>query len=222
MRSEKRPRRAPEAGERQRDADRSRKKILAAAAEEFGEKGFAAARVIDIAARSGLNQQLISYYFDGKRGLYDALVKQWLIEEASIAVPGAPFAQQIEGYFATVLNHPSRARLLLWQALEDASENTADADVPDSSTAQVLEDIRRRQRDGELTAEFGAEFILIVSWAAVMAPIALPHLVRGAYGTDPAAFRLGFLPQLQRLFKGRGEPAGTSNPEKQPEPRGAP
>jgi hypothetical protein len=35
-----------------------------------------------------------------------------------------------------------------------------------------------------------------------MAPIALPHLVRGAYGTDPAAFRAGFLPQLQRLFKG--------------------
>ncbi len=205
MSSEKRPRRAPEAGERQRDAERSRKKILAAAAEEFGEKGFARARVVDIAARAGLNQQLISYYFDGKQGLYDALVKQWLADEASISAPDAPFAQQIEGYLGTILDRPARARLLLWQALEEVPENTADADDPDSSTAHVLADIRRRQRDGELTAEFDAEFIMIASWAAAMAPITLPHLVRGAYGTDPAAFRAGFLPQLQRLFQGPGE-----------------
>jgi TetR/AcrR family transcriptional regulator len=216
--SVKRQRRAPGAGERQRDAERSRKKILAAAAEEFGEKGFAAARVIDIAARAGLNQQLISYYFDGKRGLYDALARQWLTEEASIAAPGASFAQQIEGYLDTVLNYPARARLLLWQALEDIPGNTADTDAADNSTGHVLEDIRRRQRDGELASDFDAEFIMIVSWAAAMAPIALPHLVHSAYGTDPAAFRAGFLPQLQRLFQG----PGSSSPETQPEPRGAP
>jgi hypothetical protein len=73
----------------------------------------------------------------------------------------------------------------------------------DASFTHVLKDIRRRQREGELASEFDAEFILIASWATAtaMAPIALPHLVRGAYGTDPAAFRADFLPQLQRLFK---------------------
>ena len=36
---------------------------------EFSAKGFAGARVSEIAARAGVNQQLIAYYFDGKQGL---------------------------------------------------------------------------------------------------------------------------------------------------------
>ncbi|HWG23467.1 TetR/AcrR family transcriptional regulator [Actinospica sp.] len=211
MSSEKRPRRAPEPGERQRDAERSRQKILAAAVEEFGEKGFAGARVVSIAARAGLNQQLISYYFDGKQGLYDALRKQWLAEEARIAPDDVPYAQRLEGYLDTILENPARARLLLWQALDDQPDDQPDDENDtDTDTESVLEDIRRCQRDGELTSEYDAEFIMIVSWAAMMTPVALPQLVRGSYGADPAAFREAFLPQLQRLFRNAGP---SSEPE---------
>jgi TetR/AcrR family transcriptional regulator len=210
MSSGKRPRRAPEPAERQRDAERSRQKILAAAVEEFGEKGFAGARVVSIAARAGLNQQLISYYFDGKQGLYDALRTQWPAEEARIAPDDLPYAQRLEGCLDTILQNPARARLLLWQALDDkpaaADDAAADA-APDVDTESVLDDIRRRQAEGELTSEYDAEFIMIVSWAAMMAPIALPQLVRSAYGADPAAFRAAFLPQLRRLFTNSEPPA---------------
>src|SRR5205807_7119066 len=65
-----RSRRAPAPGERQQDADRSRRLLLAAALEEFAAKGFAGARVQEIAARAGVNKQLINYYFDSKEGLY--------------------------------------------------------------------------------------------------------------------------------------------------------
>src|SRR5581483_9805400 len=66
-------RRQPAPDERKRDADRTRERILEAAIAEFGAHGFAGARVSAIAQRAGVNQQLISYYFDGKAGLYQAL-----------------------------------------------------------------------------------------------------------------------------------------------------
>jgi hypothetical protein len=50
------PRRAPSGPERQRDADRSRRALLDAALEEFSLRGFAGARVADIARRAGVNK----------------------------------------------------------------------------------------------------------------------------------------------------------------------
>ena len=67
------PRRSPKPEERQRDPERTRRLILEAAGAEFAAKGYAGARIAAIAARAGVNQQLISYYFDGKEGLYRAM-----------------------------------------------------------------------------------------------------------------------------------------------------
>src|SRR5580704_3132164 len=82
-----RPRRAPSGPERQRDADRSRRALLDAALEEFSRRGFAGARVADIARRAGVNKQLINYYFGSKEGLYLALQQAWLDREESFAPP---------------------------------------------------------------------------------------------------------------------------------------
>lgn len=59
-----RPRTTQKAGENTRDV------ILAAARAEFAEQGFNGARVDRIAARSGLNKQLVYYYFGSKDDLY--------------------------------------------------------------------------------------------------------------------------------------------------------
>jgi TetR/AcrR family transcriptional regulator len=200
----RRPRRSPEPGERRRDAERSRERILAAATEEFAAHGFAGARVAAIAERAGVNQQLISYYFGGKQGLFDALRQQWLTREAAIADPGLPIEQVIAGYFTAGIAEPAAARLLLWQALGDSPGSTRTSEQ-EADVRQSVEDLRRRQRDGELTSEYDAAFIMLVTWAAAATPITLPHVIRGAYGTDPrsAEFAERFLPQLQRLFMPR-------------------
>ena len=54
------------------DADSSAAKtaILAAARAEFSAKGMTGARVNEIAARAGVNKQLIYYYFGSKEDLY--------------------------------------------------------------------------------------------------------------------------------------------------------
>ncbi len=206
-----RPRRSPEPEQRQRDAERSRERILAAATEEFAAHGFAGARVASIAARAGVNQQLISYYFGGKQGLFDALREQWLAREAAIADPELPIGEVIAGYFDAGVTEPAGARLMLWQALGDSpGDNRIEAQHDD--VRQAVADLRRRQEAGELTKDYDAEFILLVTWAAAMTPTALPHVIHGAYGAEPtsAEFRDRFLPQLQRLFA--AQPARPASP----------
>lgn len=59
------------------DADPASAKnaILTAARQEFSSKGAAGARVNEIAERSGVNKQLIYYYFGSKEGLYAAALE---------------------------------------------------------------------------------------------------------------------------------------------------
>ncbi|MDI1268972.1 MAG: TetR family transcriptional regulator [Polaromonas sp.] len=53
-----------------RDASVARAALIAAAVAEFSRKGFAGARVDEIAAAAGVNKQLVYHYFDSKQGLY--------------------------------------------------------------------------------------------------------------------------------------------------------
>jgi len=61
--------RTPAAGVRMTESD-SRERILTAALTAFSENGFDGATTRDIAARAGVNQGLIKYYFDGKLKLW--------------------------------------------------------------------------------------------------------------------------------------------------------
>jgi TetR/AcrR family transcriptional regulator len=58
----------------------TRQKLLIAARREFAESGLAGARVDEIAARAGVNKQLVYHYFGDKDALYLAVL-EWVYEE---------------------------------------------------------------------------------------------------------------------------------------------
>ncbi len=60
---------------RQALGDETRAALIEAATEVFVEDGFRAARVRDIAARAGQRLSAINYHFDGKEGLYLAVLR---------------------------------------------------------------------------------------------------------------------------------------------------
>lgn len=60
---------------RTRNKERTRALILAAAIEEFAEKGFAGARIERIAERSGSNKRMLYYYFSNKEELFVAVME---------------------------------------------------------------------------------------------------------------------------------------------------
>jgi TetR/AcrR family transcriptional regulator len=55
---------------------KSQETILKAALQEFSDKGFDGARVDEIALRSGVQKNLIYYYFDSKDGLFLAVLER--------------------------------------------------------------------------------------------------------------------------------------------------
>ena len=157
-----RPRRAPTGPERQRDADRSRRALLDAALEEFSLRGFAGARVADIARRAGVNKQLINYYFGSKEGLYLALQRAWLDREESFAPPEVPLPDLVVRYLLDALADPRSLRLLLWRGLADDS---APDSRPDRRTD--LDRVGRRQAASEVAADLDPAAVLLAGMGMV-------------------------------------------------------
>jgi AcrR family transcriptional regulator len=62
--------------ERQRDAERTRAEILDVATREFSDRGYAGARVDEIAAKTSTTKRMIYYYFGSKEQLYVAVLER--------------------------------------------------------------------------------------------------------------------------------------------------
>jgi TetR/AcrR family transcriptional regulator len=191
------PRRAPAADERQRDPERTRQRILEAALHEFADKGFAGARVADIARRAGLNQQLISYYFGGKDGLYAELLSAWHRREATLAGEAQSLADLVVAYLQANHDQPEMARLLTWDELTAHSDVVAAAGEPPE-----VADIRRRQAEGELVTDLDPGFLLLALMGAVAAGITMPQMAARVCGLDPSSpeFVARYGEQLRRII----------------------
>lgn len=184
MREPGKPRRSPAPEERQADADRTRRVLLAAAYEEFSEKGYAGARVHEIAARANVNKQLINYYFGGKEGLYRTLQSQWLSHEATFHDPGRSAADIATSYLHDALDDPRGTRLMVWRGLSYAEGQV----TPDEEPDQDLTGITERQEAGEIDPELDPACLLLGMVALTSAPLVMPDLVKKTFGveaTDP-------------------------------------
>ncbi|GAB3405915.1 TetR/AcrR family transcriptional regulator [Flindersiella endophytica] len=197
--------RQPPAARRQRDPERTKARILEAATDEFAAHGYAGARVSEIAARAGANKQLISYYFGGKEGLYRAITEQWLQDqhEAAPEQRDMTIGELSASFISPRPQDRKLARLLIWEGL------TYDTDDPGAHarTARMdagVEDLRRRQAAGELPAELDMKYFLLMSMAAALAPVALPHVARSIFGpeTDPGSpeFMERFVEEYRKLI----------------------
>lgn len=193
-----RPRRSPSAEQRKRDPERTREKILDAAVVEFGEHGFAGARIGAIAARAGVNQQLISYYFDGKEGLYRALQAQWEVTSADMNAPEMPMAEVVENFLRASVERRSWTRLLAWQGLTGD-----DTDEHDAFFAAMVDDVRRRQRAGEISEDLDPAYVQLVLFGALTAPVVLPQIVRRLTGriADSPEFLDEYAEQLAKIIR---------------------
>ncbi|HKN50908.1 MAG TPA: TetR family transcriptional regulator [Amycolatopsis sp.] len=193
------PRRAPRPGERQRDAERTKSRILEAAKAEFGDKGFAAARVGEIAARAGVNKQLISYYFGGKEGLYQELTSAMTQEYQAAADPGRPLAEVVREFAMAGQYDRELARLFLWENLTDDGFG---AEKQREFLLKQVDYIRARQDAGDFPADIDPGAFMLMLMAAASASFAFPRVARALTGQDPASmeFAENYADQLARII----------------------
>jgi TetR/AcrR family transcriptional regulator len=103
-----------------RDPAGTRQKLLTAARREFASSGLAGARVDEIAARAGVNKQLVYHYFGDKDALYLAVL-EWVYteiraHEQNLNLEGLPperaIRKLIESSFDYLATHPDFIVLL--------------------------------------------------------------------------------------------------------------
>ncbi|MEV4261561.1 TetR family transcriptional regulator [Kribbella sp. NPDC049584] len=176
-------RRSPGPDERQRDAERTQQQLLDAAVIEFGAHGFSGARVSEIAARAGVNKQLISYYFGGKEGLYRAVADRWRADEPAIAADAESLGEMVAAYARTSIAQPDLLRLLVREAV-DRDTSALDPEGQRARFQNMLDDFRQRQTDGELAANLDAAYTGLALFGLAAAPVVFPQIAR-ALGLDP-------------------------------------
>lgn len=167
-----------------RDPERTRQALLDAALAEFADKGLAGARVSEIAARAGVNKQLISYHFDGKEGLYKALAERWLEREREFADPALPLGELVARYVRETVEQRAMTRLFLRECLDDGEPPEWDRHAGDREPEEVA-DLRRRQADGELAPQLDPAYVLLALQAAASAGVAFPGDARRFTGLEP-------------------------------------
>jgi AcrR family transcriptional regulator len=202
-------RKEPDAGaeepdrSRLRDPEGTRKRILAAALQEFSAKGIDGARVDAIAERAGTNKRMLYYYFGSKDDLFRAVLRQRLAERSPTARerdrtgPGriADLQDRLEGQMDYV-------RLLMWEGLERGRRRQVEQELlRHDSLTEWCDDVREAQRRGELPDDLDAEQLVLSELALVMFPFAFPQITRlvtGKLPTDPTfkAERRAFLELL--------------------------
>lgn len=133
-----RPRRDP-------NAEPTRDRILRAAEAAFGERGYRATRLSDIAADVGIRRPSLLHYFGTKEALYLEVVRNAMTElhdavASAIAMGGATYAQKLEGVIGGLMELATARRAILAMMMRDLVDPEGPAHQPISEEIKRLID----------------------------------------------------------------------------------
>ncbi|MFF4837989.1 TetR family transcriptional regulator [Streptomyces sp. NPDC001315] len=142
----------------QRDAEATKRRLIAAGRVEFAAYGLNGARVDRIAVAAQCNKAQIYHYFKSKDGLFDAvwnsLVEQ-IIAGLPLDVEDLPgFAAHLSDLYA---EHPELPRLITWQRLERGHESLSKDGVDDIRYKSAA--IAEAQARGLVSTRFDARVL---------------------------------------------------------------
>lgn len=156
-----------------RDGDASRRRLLAAATEEFAAHGLAGARVDRIAASAQVNKQQMYAWFGSKDGLFDAVFAAQLDR----IVDAVPFtADDLPGYavalYDSYLTDPEIIRLVGWNRLERVPVGDLLAGHGALTEPKRLA-LEQAQRDGLVVDEMSADLVyaMVIGLAGSWSPL---------------------------------------------------
>jgi AcrR family transcriptional regulator len=175
---------------------RSRERLLQAAVELVGERGFEATTLADIADRAGTARGLVSYYFPGKRQLVQSAVHRLMhrtLEEALEREPRTEdgrerLARAIDAILGLARDRP----VLMRQHMAGLLQAEGFVQCPEQRRlAELLSDTVARYGAQDLPADYpmlrallmGAVFAALVPGAPMPVPVLRAELFE-RYGLD--------------------------------------
>jgi AcrR family transcriptional regulator len=180
--------------ERRRDSERTRTEILEVATREFAERGFAGARVDEIADQTRTTKRMIYYYFGSKEQLFVAVLERAYATiraaEQTIDVdhldPVAAIRRLAELTFDHHESHPEFIRLVSIENIHRA-EHIAGGDLAGQNTPaiELIERILERGRgDGSFTRAVDAVDLHMMISAFCVFRVANRHTFGAIFDRD--------------------------------------
>jgi AcrR family transcriptional regulator len=180
-----------------RDAERTQREILEVATKEFAERGFAGARVDEIANRTRTTKRMLYYYFGSKERLFVAVLERAYAgiraAEQTIEVdhldPVAAIRRLAELTFDHHESHPDFIRLVSIENIHRAEHIAGRADFPgENSRAIALIDaiLTRGRADGSFTREIDAVDLHMMISAFCVFRVANRHTFGAIFERDLA------------------------------------
>ncbi|MFE7421044.1 TetR family transcriptional regulator [Rhodococcus sp. NPDC057529] len=152
---------------RTRDPESKRQQLLQAALDEFAAHGVAGARVDRLARRAGISAGLVYSFYDGKDGLFDAVLDS-IVEQTVTTIPidADDLAEYAGRLFDGAKAHPEVARFMAWYQLE-RGESAGGRAANSAAMYGKVAAIEAAQRRGDVTDRFraGQLLALVISTA---------------------------------------------------------
>ncbi len=173
--------------QQQRDLNRTRERIMAAAQKEFAANGFAGARTDAIARRAHVNERMIFYCFESKEGLYRAVLAQHLSAKAALieSMPDEDFARSLIRGFGECCDDIDSLRMWQWEALDNSTRKLVAEEERRAFLQSEVARWRRAKASGTLPPDIDEEMLFLVSMALRSFPLVLPQAVSLVTGMDP-------------------------------------
>ena len=192
-----------------RDPERTRRRILDAALQEFALRGFAGARVNAIARRADANKRMLYHYFTDKEGLFRAVLRHKIgerMKRVEAQAADQDLVSSVPLWFRQNCVDADWVRLLAWESLQTVKDRVQDEKERRSLSRRAVALVRQRQKAGCLRDDVPAEYLQLAKVSLSMFPLALPQAVRLITGHSPHDARFQreytrFLETIAKVFR---------------------
>lgn len=161
-------------------------RILEAAFTEFTKRGFAGARVDEIAGRAKCNKALLYQYYGDKEALFKHVLELKMQQMRGIATDDPKrFPEVIGDFFDFHAANPWITKLMLWEALDFGGKPVPNEPERRKHLATHVADLERFQEEGRVDASLDPQMTLVTLIGMTQVWFALPQLARMVSGGSP-------------------------------------
>jgi TetR/AcrR family transcriptional regulator len=175
---------------RKRDAQKSRRKIVLAARAEFAAKGYAGARMEQIADRAEVKKELIYHYFRGKEHLFEEVRAEQLADvEQHHEIPHNPLlddshsaAEMFAWRFRRMLGDVEWVKLLTWEAVQTEVAPPPNEEARRATIKDAVDLVKEAQRHGRIPADLNPQLLQLAIFALATYPLAFSQITQMTTG----------------------------------------
>ena len=162
-----------------RNAAATKQRLLDAGEREFAARGFAGARLREIAVAAGVQPALIHHYFTDKQGLYRAVLDRALLPTSTESLTLVGSRPDLEGLLDGIVElllrfYAANKNLLSILRHEALSGSTVLVDLTRERTLPIVQALSRflgeRQTAGEVRADLTAEEMILAGMSMIVYP----------------------------------------------------